>query len=116
MTSPDSKFVNKGDTAASLVLSVSYEDPLETLSINPDSVSFYMWPVGTYETDKASSMVVDGGSATVNSNTGGIIELQYDFEAGDIDTLGAYWGEFKFDVDGSGLTAPTIGKVYIVVI
>jgi hypothetical protein len=101
-------YTKKDDTLPALKVKIRNADDYSDFDLTNYTGIFNMAPVSSLNTPKVS-----GGSVQITNATEG--EAQYNWQAGDLDTVGKYYWEMRFTKAGSTFTIPvaTRGVVYV---
>jgi hypothetical protein len=106
------KAMKQFDTLPVLEVRCRYKDPLEDLSASVGLGTPVVFIMRNRRTPTATP-VIDRAPASVVSSTASVVTLRYEWNPGDCDVIGEYWGEFELDIGGEPLTAPTQGYILV---
>ena len=101
-------YINKDDRYPPLRIKIYNEDTDSDFDLLGWVGKFYMAPV-----DDKSNPKVDAGTVVLTDPTGG--EAEYQWAAGDTDTSGKYYYEFRFTKDSKTFTVPAVSPGVIVI-
>ena len=101
----------QNDIPGSVILTVSDDaDVIQSLA-GATSITFSM------RLQNGTTVKIDRAAAYLWTDPDdNVTKLRYDWVAGDLDTVGKYWGEFKFHMGGEIYSVPTNPKLYILVV